>query len=46
VIHFTFALIELAGEVVGALLWSALAPLAIVTGLAGGFFLLRRTHRR
>jgi hypothetical protein len=46
VIHFTFALFELAGEVVGALLWSAAAPLAIVAGLAGGVFLLRRKRRR
>ena len=45
-IHFTFALFELAGEVVGALLWSALAPLAIVATLAGGAFLVHRNRRR
>jgi hypothetical protein len=45
-IHFTFALFELAGEVVDAMLWSALAPLAIVVTLAGGVYLVRRNRRR
>jgi len=46
VIHFTFALFELAGEVADAVLWSALAPLAIVVTLAGGVYLVRRRRRR
>ena len=45
-IHFTFALFELAAAVVGALLWSVLTPLAIVAALAGGILLLRRKRRR
>ncbi len=45
-IHFTLALFELAGEVVDAMLWSALAPLAIVVVLAGGLFLAHRSRRR
>jgi hypothetical protein len=46
VFHFTLALIELAGEVVDAILWSALVPLAIVVTLAGGVFLVHRHRRR
>jgi LPXTG-motif cell wall-anchored protein len=46
VIHFTFALFELAGDVVDAMLWSALAPLAILVVLAGGVYLVRRRRRR
>ena len=45
-IHFTLALFELAGLIASTLLWSALAPLAIVASLFGGFFLLRRNRRR
>jgi hypothetical protein len=45
-IHFTLALFELAGEVVDTMLWSALAPLAIVVTLAGGLILVRRNRRR
>lgn len=45
-ILFTFAMFELAGAVVEALLWSALTPLAILAGLAGGSFLLYRKRRR
>ncbi len=44
--HFTFALFELAGDVVDAMLWSALAPLAIVVALAGGLLLVHRNRRR
>jgi hypothetical protein len=46
VIHFTFALIELAGELVNTMLWAALAPLAIVAGLTGAVILARRNRRR
>jgi hypothetical protein len=46
VIHFTLALFELAGLVVNTLLWTALAPLAMVVALVGGIFLIRRRKRR
>jgi|KBSMisStaDraftv2_1062788.scaffolds.fasta_scaffold2877783_2 hypothetical protein len=46
VLHFTFALIELAGEVVNTMLFAALAPLAIVAGLAGGVLVVRHRRRR
>jgi hypothetical protein len=46
VLHFTFALIELAGAVANTMLFAALAPLALVTGLAGGIFVIRRRRRR
>jgi hypothetical protein len=46
VLHFTFALIELAGEVVNTMLFAALAPLAILAGLAGGAIVIRRRRRR
>ena len=45
-IHFTLALIELAGLVVNAMLWAALAPLGIVVALLGGVILIRRNRRR
>lgn len=45
-IHFTLALFELAGLIASALLWSALAPLAIVLAVIGGLLLLRRNRRR
>lgn len=45
-IHFTLALIELAGLLANALLWAALAPLAIVVGLVCGVILLRGKRRR
>ena len=45
-IHFTLAMIDLAGLVLGTLLWGALAPFAIVIGVAGGFFLVRLVRRR
>ncbi len=45
-IHFTFALIDLAGELVDTMLWAALAPLGIVVTLAGGVYLVRRRRRR
>ena len=44
VIHFTFALFELAGEVVNAMLWSALTPLAILASLTGAVILVRRQY--
>ena len=44
-LHFTFALIELAGEVANTLLFAALAPLALLAGLVGGIFMIRRKRR-
>jgi hypothetical protein len=46
VVHFTLALIELAGLVVNTLLWTALVPLAIVATLVGGVLLIRHRRRR
>ena len=45
-LHFTFALIELAGEVVDTMLFAALAPLALVAALAGGALVIHRRRRR
>jgi hypothetical protein len=46
VIHFTLALVELAGLVVNTLLLTALVPLTAVATLVGGVFLIRRIRRR
>jgi hypothetical protein len=46
VIHFTIALIQLAGLLADTLLWTALVPLAIVGVLVAGTLLVRRGRRR
>lgn len=45
-LHFTFAIVELAGEVADTVLFAALAPLAIVAGLAGVAIVIYRRRRR